>query len=126
MSNNTRVTVASLANDFNNFVVAQEAHNANVTAILAKLCDGAPATVTTEVVETKTEKEQKSEEFVAWLRDSAPARKARKEDNALLAADLRSRGLVPNGLVWAAAKKGETNLRTLKALAKKDAAARKA
>lgn len=43
MSTSTRITVASLANEFRAFAQAQEAHNATVTAILANLTDSAPA-----------------------------------------------------------------------------------
>lgn len=119
-----RITIADVAARLDAHIEQQTEHNAAVTAILARLTDTAPAAVTTEVVAPVTAEEDKP--FVEWIRETAPARAARKSSNAEMAAWMRSKGVVPNGLAWEAAKKGERNVRTLKALNAKDAKARKA
>jgi hypothetical protein len=56
------------------------------------------------------------EEFVAWLRETAEARHARKAGNAKAAEWMRENGLVPKGRAWEAVKTGERDVRALKAL----------
>lgn len=65
-------------------------------------------------------------DFVGWLKETAPARKARKADNAELAAALRKVGVTPNGSAWALAKRyvaeGKAlNVKALKAANTRDA-----
>lgn len=68
----------------------------------------------------------KDESFVEYLRDSAEARKARKESNADLSAWLKAKKLPIGGEVWSLAKAGERRVTVLRAAAKRDAKARAA
>lgn len=85
-----------------------------LSALLAQQAD-APA----KVERPAPEAPKADNEFVTWLRDTAPARQARKESNREMAAWLRSKDLPTNGPVWEAAKKGNRSVRSLRALAKK-------
>ena len=89
----------------------------DVKAILAVLQGSAPAKVSTRKAAKKAQPKADPEPFVAWLRETAEARASRKASNAEMAAWLRSKGLVPNGAVWEAAKKGERSIAALKKLA---------
>lgn len=88
-----------------------------VTAILAQLQANAPAKTTPARKAPAKAAKPAETEFVGWLRETAEARKARKTSNAEMAAWMRSKGLVPNGAAWEAAKKGERSIKVLKKLA---------
>lgn len=89
----------------------------DVKQILAVLEAQAPAKATTRKAAKKAQPKADPEPFVAWLRETAEARASRKASNAEMATWLRSKGLVPNGAVWEAAKKGERSVAALKKLA---------
>lgn len=100
--------------------VTLKSTNARIDALEGKL-DAILAAVAPEAKAKTTRKApakaEKSDEFVAWLRETAPQRAARKASNAEMAAWLRSKGLNPAGAVWDACKAGERNVRALKKLA---------
>ena len=74
----------------------------------------------------KKAKADKSEKFVAWLKDTAEARKARQSSNAEMAKWMRSKGLVPNGTAWELCKKGERSVPVLRKANKADEKAKQA
>lgn len=74
----------------------------------------------------KAAKAEKSAKFVAWMRESAPERKAAKAERAELAAWMRSKGLHPGGSAWEAAKAGERGVAKLRKMNAADKAARAA
>lgn len=91
--------------------------NANVAALLARLEPTAPAALVTPAAPApEAPAKVTSEEFVAWIRETAPARKARKESNGEMAAWMRSKGIQPRGAAWEACKAGERGVKALKAL----------
>lgn len=61
-------------------------------------------------------KKAKQDDFVAWLQETAEQRHARQSSNREMAAWMRSKGLVPNGQAWAAAKHGERSVAKLRKL----------
>lgn len=93
----------------------------DVKQILAVLQEKAPAKAPRKAAAKKAQPKADDKPFVEWIRDTAEARAARKASNGEMATWMRSKGLVPNGAAWEAAKKGERNVRTLKALQAKDA-----
>lgn len=101
------------------------ARDARLAALLRKaaneldpaLCAKKPAARVKTSAKAKAAKAQKSEEFVAWMRETAPARAARKETNAVLAARLRAAGINPSGAAWDVAKAGGS-LKAIRAAAK--------
>lgn len=89
----------------------------------AKVTPPAPAAPTQPKADvcTCTPEKRCSVCFVAWVRETAPARHARKESNREMAAWLRSKDLPTNGPVWEAAKAGNRSVRSLRAIAKANA-----
>ena len=90
----------------------------DIKLLLALVQGQQPAAVVAPPAPVVEQPKAEDKPFVEWIRETAPARKARKESNAQMAAWMRSKGLVPNGAAWEACKKGERNVRTLKALQK--------
>src|SRR3954454_12855010 len=82
-----------------------------INAILAHLGINQPAAVSAEptvvaVVAGQAPVAAVAEApFVEWIRETAPARKARKESNADMSAWLQSKGLPIGGPVWEACSK---------------------
>ena len=87
---------------------------------------GSKATVKAGKKAAKKAKADKSEKFVAWLKDTAEARHARQSSNAEMAKWMRSKGLVPNGTAWELCKKGERSVTVLRKANKADEKAKQA
>lgn len=122
MSTTPRITHAARINALETAVAELREGQAQIIALLQPT---APAKVTTRSKKASPAP-AKDESFVTWVRDTAEARAARKATNAEAAAWLRGKGLPTGGSVWEAYKAGERTVRTLKALAAKDAKARAA
>lgn len=79
-----------------------------------------PAARKAAPAKTAPAKKETSEFYTQVIVGKREAREARKAFNPKAAAWMREKGLVPSGSAWAAVKAGERNVRTLKALNRKD------